>query len=53
MIVEMKDKPESVESVVSEETGKLVLAIKVEKEASAADIDLDISNAEMKLKSEK
>ena len=49
MIIEMKDKPESVESVVSEENGKLMLVITVQKESSAADIDLDISSSELKL----
>ena len=53
MIVMMKEKPENVESMVSEETGKLIVKITVEQENSAANIDLDISATELKLTSEK
>ena len=45
----MKDVPNVTESV---EEDKLVLSILVEKEVSAKDIDLDVSESELKIKSE-
>ena len=49
LIVEMKDVPNVTELV---EEDKLVLTILVEKEVSAKDIDLDVSESELKIKSE-
>ena len=49
LIVEIKDVPNVTESV---EEDKLVLTILVEKEVSAKDIDLDVSESELKIKSE-
>jgi hypothetical protein len=49
LIVEMKDVPNVTESVQDD---KLVLTILTEKEGSAKDIDLDVSESELKLKSE-
>jgi len=51
MIVEMKDRPESFS--VEEGGDDVVLTIKVEKETSAKEIDLDICPTELKLESEK
>jgi hypothetical protein len=50
MIVEMKDKPENLS--VSEKDGKMILVIRMLNEDSAKGIDLDVSNKELKLKSE-
>ena len=51
MIVEMKDKPENLS--VTEKDGKMILVIRMLNEDSAKNIDLDVSNKELKLQSEK
>lgn len=48
MIVELKDKPVITE-ILSDDGTQLILIITVEKESSAKEIDLDISETELKL----
>ena len=52
MIVEIKDKPEVISGAIDHSKGILVIVLTMEKEDSAADIDLDVSSTELKLKSE-
>jgi hypothetical protein len=52
MIVEIKDKPEVISGAVDHSKGILAIVLTMEKEDSAADIDLDVSSSELKLKSE-
>jgi hypothetical protein len=53
MIVEIKDKPEVISGAIDHSKGILAIVLTMEKEDSAAFIDLDVSSTELKLSSDK